>query len=511
MSEHPSQSVRAARDADAGAVAANNAAFSRGVSKLETGIPGFDHVTMGGLPLGRATVLAGQAGSVKTVFAGHFLAEGVRRGQPAVFVSLEEPATDLRANLSTFGWDIAAWEAAGDWEFVDASPLSRPDGVTEPYSFSVLAAQIGHAVDRTAAQRVVIDSLSSVLALSGDEGEARQQLRRLIGELRGSGLTIVLTVETASDPAGSLSRYGIEEFVADNVVLLRNTREGKGRRRTLEVLKMRGAMHRKGDYGFTVRAGEGVVVLPVSTSAMAAGRSKARVSSGIPDLDTMCGGGFPQDSITLLAGPTGAGKTLMGLEFLAAAAERGDRALLLGYEESPEQMSRNAVGAARSFEQLREAGTLKVVSVYPEEASLEDHLLEIKQLVDDFHPHRLMVDSVTALERAGSAEAYREFLVSLTSYAKANDLTTLLTASTRSFSGAISLPEGHVATLADTLIAMRFVEAPGLVQRAITVLKMRGGPHDHQVRRMTISDEGIAIGAPLDQVVGVLGPEAGSR
>jgi circadian clock protein KaiC len=503
VNEPVSQSVRSAREADAGAVAANDAAPG-GVLKLETGIPGFDHVTLGGLPARRATVVAGQAGSAKTVFAGHFLAEGVRRGQPAVFVSLEEPADDLRANLSTLGWDIAAWESAGDWEFVDASPLMREDGATEPYSFAVLAAQIGRAVDRTAAERVVIDSLNSVFALSGGEGPARQQLRQLIGSLRASGLTVVMTVETAEDPASSLSRYGIEEFVADNVVLLRNARDGKGRRRTLEVLKMRGSTHRKGEYGFAVQAGLGVVVLPVSTSAMAVGRSKARVTSGIPDLDAMCGDGFLRDSITLLAGPTGTGKTLISLEFLAVAAAQGERTLLLGYEESPEQMARNAVGTGRSFHALREAGALNVVSVYPEEASLEDHLLEIKQLVDDYRPSRLVVDSLTALERAGSPSAFREFIVSLTSYAKANDLTTVLTASTRGLNGGTSLTEGHVSTLADTLITLRYLELPGRMQRAITVLKMRGSSHDHSVRAMTIADDGITIGEPLDRVIGIV-------
>ncbi len=140
--------------------------------------------------------------------------------------------------------------------------------------------------------------------------------------------------------------------------------------------------------------------------------------SGVPDLDTLCSGGLLRDSITLVAGPTGTGKTLLAVEFLASAAARGERALLLGYEESGEQIGRNAVGAGRAFDRLREQGALKVVSVYPEEASLEDHLLEIKHLVDSYAPSRLVVDSLTALERAGGVQADREFVIALTSYAK---------------------------------------------------------------------------------------------
>ncbi len=127
-----------------------------------------------------------------------------------------------------------------------------------------LAAQIGHAVDGTGAERLVLDSLNSVLSLQEDVATARQLLRALISSLRRLGLTVVLTVETPGDPGGTLSRYGVEEFVADNVVLLRNVREGTFRRRTLQVLKMRGAMHHKGDVGFTILPGQGVVVLPVT-------------------------------------------------------------------------------------------------------------------------------------------------------------------------------------------------------------------------------------------------------
>ena len=497
------ESVRGARDADAAAVSADRTGPVGGIEKLETGIPGFDHVTMGGLPRRRATVVAGQAGSAKTVFAGQFLAEGVRRGQPGVFVSLEEPAADLRANLSTLGWDIAGWEARGDWRFVDASPVMRADGAAQPYSFDALAAQIGQAVDATGADRLVLDSLTAVFALSNDAGVARQRMRGLVAELRAAGLSTVLTVETAADPAGSLSRYGIEEFVADNVVLLRNTREGKGRRRTLEVLKMRGATHHKGDYAFTVLPGQGMVVLPVATSAMTAGRPRMRVPFGVDDLDTMLGGGLFQDSITLVAGPTGTGKTLLGLEFLAAAAARGERSLLLGYEESPEQIGRNAVGAGRAFDELRRSGLLEVVSTYPEEASLDEHLLGIKQLVDTVRPVRLVVDSLTALSRAGSPQAHREFVVGLTSFAKQRNLTTLLTASTSDLGFGTSLTEGHVSTLADGVLLLRYVERVGQIDRAITVLKNRGGWHDTAIRSVEITDDGFTVGQPLTGLAGV--------
>jgi circadian clock protein KaiC len=474
-----------------------------GVEKLPTGIPGFDHVAMGGLPRRRATVLAGQAGSAKTVLAGQFLAEGVRRGEPAVFVTLEEPAADLRSNFTTLGWDIAGWEAQQDWLFVDASPLIRDDGTPVDYSFASLAAQIGHAVDTTGAERIALDSLNSVFALEPEPGIARQRLRALVASMRRAGLTIVMTVETPSDPTDSLSRFGIEEFVADNLVLLRNARHGKSRRRTIEILKMRGSAHLKGDFGFTVLPREGVVVLPVTAHQMTAGRTAERVASGIPDLDALCGGGLLRDSITLLSGPTGTGKTLLSVEFLAAAAEEGRQALLIGYEESPEQVARNAVGRGRRFAALRDSGLLHVMSAYPEESALEDHLLDIKQLVEAVRPERLVIDSLTALERAGSEQAYREFLVSLTAFLKEQLVTTVLTAATSS-QGVPSRSDAHVSTLADMVVALRYVERPGRVDRALTVLKMRGSAHDRAVRQLTIDDDGLHIGEPLDALAGVV-------
>jgi circadian clock protein KaiC len=501
MSQDDSQAVRAARAADAQAVGLGRS--DGGIEKVPTGIPGFDHVAMGGLPRRRATVLAGQAGSAKTVFAGQFLAEGVRQGSPAVFVTLEEPTADLRANFTTLGWDIAAWEAQDSWRFVDASPLLRDDGTPVDYSFAALAAQIGQAVDATGAERIVLDSLNSVFSLEPDAGRARQRLRALIGSMRRAGLTIVLTVETPTDPADSLSRFGIEEFVADNVVLLRNARHGKGRRRTVEILKMRGSAHLKGDFGFTVLPREGVVVLPVTGHQMTPGRPAERVPSGIPDLDVLFGGGLIRDSIVLVSGPTGTGKTLLSVEFLAAAAAEGRSALFMGYEESPEQVGRNAVGRGRQFEALRAAGSLHVVSAYPEESALEDHLLDIKQLVENVRPERLVIDSLTALERAGSEQAYREFLVSLTAFLKEQLVTAVFTATTSS-QGVPSRSDAHVSTLADTLIALRYAERPGRVDRTLTVLKMRGGPHDRSVRSLTIDDEGLHIGEPMPDLVGVI-------
>jgi circadian clock protein KaiC len=372
------------------------------IAKVATGIDGFDHVAMGGLPAQRTTVVAGPAGAAKTLFAAQFLAEGVRSGQPGVFVTLEEPAVDLRANLATLGWDIESWEAAGDWRFIDASPLRSP-GTGEEIRFNVdtLAAQIGAAVDKVGADRLALDSLSAVLSLQSDAAVARQLLRSLVLQLRVMRLTVILTIET-DDTGGSLNQYGVEDFVADNVVLLHNVREGTFRRRTVEVLKMRGAMHHKGDVPFTIVPGEGLRVLPVPAPPAVPPRTADRVSTGIAGLDELTHGGLLRGSTALVAGPTGAGKTMVATQFAADGLARGETVLIVAYEESREQVLANGTALNCDFGSYEEQNRLHVVALYPEVASLDDHLVEIRELVERVSPSRLVLDGLSALERLGS-------------------------------------------------------------------------------------------------------------
>ena len=483
--------------------------YAEGASlrKLPTGIDGFDHVSMGGLPARRATVVAGQAGSTKTIFAAQFLAEGVRLGQPGVFVTLEEPAADLRANLGTLGWDIEAWEASGDWRFVDASPLVRGDEPSRPdvaFSLEALTALIGHAVASTAAERVVLDSVNGLLALHDDPVTARQLLRGLISTLRAMGLTVVLTVETPGDPGRTLSRYGVEEFVADNVVLLRNGREGSFRRRSLEVLKMRGATHHKGDVGFTVVPGKGLVVLPVTAPQLGAGPDPGRVSSGNAGLDAMLHGGILGGSSTLLSGPSGTGKTLLATQFAADGAGHGERVLLLAYEETRAQVHRNGASFGHDFAAYEQQGLLQVVSLYPEVASLDDHLVEIRHLIERLQPTRLVIDSLSALERLGSPAAYREFVIGVTSYVRTVGLASFMTAASPHLIGGVSVTESHISGLIDAIVVLRHVETGSALRRGVLVLKMRGSSHDHAIRELLIGADRIDVGEPFPHNGGIL-------
>lgn len=472
------------------------------LGRIPTGIDGLDHVTLGGFPTGRVVVVAGPAGSAKTVLAGQFLAAGAAAGEPGVYVTLEESADDLRRNLATLGYDITAYEEKGDWAFVDGSPRfdTHRDQVV-PVHLDTLLAQIGQALDRTGATRVVLDSFAAAVAVDRDPVGARQRLRGLLTELRRLGVTVLLTVETKHSGEDA---HGIEQFVADTVVLLRNELEEASRRRTIEVLKMRGAPHRRGQFPFTVLPGQGAVVLPLSVQRLDQASTDTRVTSGNPDVDALCDGGFFRDSIVLVSGATGTGKTLMVTEFLAGGVRHGEKALLLAFEESHDQLNRNARGWGYDFRQAEEDGLLRVVSTYPEVATLEDHLVEIKRVIDEFGPARLAIDSLSALERIGSHKAFREFIIGLTSFVKARQIVGLFTASTDSLLGGSSVTETHISTLTDSIILLRYVEAFGAIKRGVTILKMRGSWHDRDIREYTIDGKGMHVGAPFRSVAGIL-------
>ncbi len=465
------------------------------IDKVATGIAGFDHVAMGGLPALRTTVVAGPAGAAKTLFAAQFLAEGVRSGQPGVFVTFEEPAVDLRANLATLGWDVESWEAAGDWRFIDASPLRAPQSGEAPsFSAETLAAQIGAAVDKVGAERLVLDSLSAVLSLQSDAAVARQLLRSLVLQLRAMHLTVLLTIET-DEPGGSLARYGVEDFVADNVVLLRNVREGTFRRRTVEVLKMRGAMHHKGDVPFTIVPGEGLRVLPVPAPPAVSPATADRVSTGIAGLDALTHGGLLRGSTALVVGPTGAGKTMVATQFATDGLARGQTVLVVAYEESREQVLANGTALCDDFGRHEEQGRLHVVALYPEVASLDDHLVELRELVERVNPSRLVLDGLSALERLGSEQSYRGFVLRVTAFVRSVGLTTVITAAAPALAASAST-SSHVTGLADTIIRLRQDESGAVVRRGVHIQRMRGSNHDDTVAALTIDDQGVTVSTP---------------
>ncbi|NLU76186.1 circadian clock protein KaiC [Streptomyces sp. HNM0575] len=476
-------------------------AGAESIGRIPTGINGFDQVAMGGVPTGRPTLLTGTTGSGKTIFATEFLARGITKyDQPGVFVTFEEAPEEIRRNFASLGFWIEQWEAEGKWAFVDAGySESEERFVIGAYDFGALTARIEHAVRRTGATRVVLDSLGAVFARFADTGVIRREIHRLTSALKALGVTSIITAERNSEYDG-VSRYYVEEFVADNVIILRNVLVAERRRRTVEVVKFRGAMHRTGEWLFTIDPSDGFVVIPLAFLGSAPGPSSTnRVSSGIPGLDEMCGGGFYQDAVVLLSGPSGIGKTLSTLKFLEAGAAAGERCLAFTFDETRAQVLRGSAGWGIDLADMEERGLLYLVCDYPEMASLEDYFIRIRRAVVEFQPQRVAIDSLSALERIGTPRALLDLVIALGAVVRQRSITTLLTSAPISRFAAEQTPSiaRELSSLTDVTIALRYYQTAGTIQRAVAVLQNRASAHDEAVRNVTIDADGMHVGDPV--------------
>ncbi|HEY3946720.1 MAG TPA: circadian clock protein KaiC [Solirubrobacteraceae bacterium] len=477
---------------------------TEGVHQSPTGIGGFDEVALGGLPAGRPTLVTGTTGSGKTVFAVEFLARGISEfGEAGVFVDFEETPTGIRENMASFGFEIAAWEAEGRWAFVDASPDAREQVVVGAFDLGALVARIAQAVRTVDAKRVVLDSLATIFARFPDPGLVRFELARLVIALKELGVTAVITAERDQE-YGSIAGFGVEQFVADNVVILRNVVERGNRRRTLEILKFRGVPHRIGEFSFAIVPGEGISLLPIALIAEREHASLERVSVGNAELDRMLGEGVHRDAVVFVSGPTGTGKTLLATTFAAAGASVGQRSLLLSFEESREQMLRGAQSWGFDLEAMEGAGLLRVLGTYPEEASLENHFVTLRKLIDEFKPERVAIDNLSALQRVSTPRGLRDFIVGIASYLRRSEISSMFTSTTATLLGPDSVTEAHVSTLTDVVILLRYVEVAAAVRRAVCVLKIRASAHDTRIHEFTIDGEGMHVGPVFDGMGGIL-------
>ena len=481
--------------------------FNGGVQKIRTMIEGFDDISHGGLPLGRATLVSGTSGTGKTLFSIQFLYNGILLfDEPGVFVTFEESPSDIIKNAHSFGWNLQKLIDEGKLFILDASPDPEGQEVIGNFDLSALIERLQYAINKYKAKRVSIDSITAVFQQYEATSVVRREIFRLVARLKQIGVTTIITTERVQE-YGPIASFGVEEFVADNVAVVRNVLEGERRRRTMEILKLRGTTHMKGEYPFTI-TNNGINIFPLGAMRLTQRSSNVRVSSGVKTLDEMCGGGFFKDSIILATGATGTGKTLLVSKFLQNGCRSGERAILFAYEESRAQLSRNAHSWGIDFEELEKKGLLKILCVYPESAGLEDHLQIIKSEIAEFKPSRIAIDSLSALARGVSNNAFRQFVIGVTGFAKQEEITGFFTNTNDQFMGAHSITESHISTITDTILLLQYVEIRGQMSRAINVFKMRGSWHDKGIREYTSSakgpeitdsfsnDEGIISGSP---------------
>jgi len=464
------------------------------LSKAPTGIEGLDEITGGGLPAGRPTLVCGTAGCGKTMLAMEFLVRGATQfGEPGVFMMFEENAAELTANVRSLGFDLekltAQKKIALDFVYVERSEIEE----TGEYDLEGLFIRLGHAIDSIGAKRVVLDTVEALFAGIPNHAVLRAELRRLFRWLKDRGMTAIITGEKGDGNA--ITRYGLEEYVADCVIVLDQRIQEQISTRRLRVLKYRGTAHGMNEYPFLIGA-HGFSVLPITSLLLDHQVSMQRVPTGIARLDEMLGGqGVFRGSSVLVSGASGTGKSSIAAKLVEAACQRGERALYFAYEESTAQIVRNMRSIGIDLETWMKKGLLEIHPSRPTLQGLEQHLVMMHDLVRAFHPTMVAVDPISNLTMAHDDAEVKPTLMRLVDFLKKEQITAVFTCLTSGGDAAPAPEDAEVgaSSLMDTWLLLRNVEFTGERNRTIFVRKSRGMAHSNQVREFVLSDNGIDL------------------
>lgn len=463
---------------------------SLALEKVPTGIRGLDQVTHGGFPKGRTALVCGGPGAGKTLLGLEFLVRGaLLYNEPGVCIALEETSEELITNMASLGYDLPALvrskRLAIDYVHVERKQIEE----TGEYDLEGLFIRLRAAIEQVKAKRVLLDTIELLFLSLKDEGIVRAELRRLFHWLKDAGVTAVVTAEIGE---GKLTRYGLEEYVADCVIVLDHRVNEQISTRRLRVVKYRGSSHGTNEYPFLIDD-QGISVIPITSVGLTHTASTERIPSGIPDLDAMLGRkGFLRGSSILTTGTAGTGKSIFAAAFANAACGRGERVLYFAYEESPSQILRNMRSVGTSLEKWIKRGLLKIHATRPTSVGLESHLATMYQDIQEFDPSVVVIDPVTNLITAGDLIAVKAMLTRLIDFLKMKHITAMFT--NLVFGQNIEETVVGISSLMDTWLVLRDV-AHGEAERirTLNLLKSRGMAHDTRTRTFTLSDKGIKI------------------
>jgi circadian clock protein KaiC len=468
-----------------------------------TGIDGLDQILVGGFVPNRLYLVEGVPGAGKTTLALQFLLEGVRRGEPVLYVTLSETSEELGATAASHGWSldgIALRELAASEESLrpdDHYTLFHPSEVELSETTRTILAD----VERVKPLRVVFDSLSELRLLAGNPLRYRRQILALKQFFRGRNCTVLLL-----DDLTSRDEDLQVQSIAHGVVRLEQLSPGYGaERRRLLVTKYRGVQFRGGYHDFLIRRG-GLEVFPrLLVSDHSEKPTMEKLASGIPALDELLGGGIERGTSTLIVGAAGTGKSSLAAQFAAAAAERGESAALFIFDESATTLLTRSAGLGIELPKHVEAGRVTVQQVDPAELSPGEFAHAIRRAAEEQHASVVVIDSLNGYLHAMPEE---HFLVMqlhemLNFLGRANVASVLVSAHQGLVGSAMTAPV-DATYLADAVVLLRYFESRGEVRQAISVMKKRGSAHERTIREFRLEGGGIRVGQPLRDFRGVL-------
>ncbi|ETW96888.1 MAG: recombinase RecA [Candidatus Entotheonella factor] len=467
------------------------------LSRMSTGIPGLDEVLGGGLLNGEAYLVRGGPGTGKTTLGAHFLTAGVHEGESVLWITLGEPEVKLHRHTKRQGFQLDGVT------ILDLSPTAEVFAETSPYNIFAspdverdpITQQIIDRIDALQPSRVFIDSMTQLRYLSTDAFQFRKQTLAFLRFLTDRGSTIVVTSEgTPEVPDHDL------QFMCDGVLTLTNTAAG----RSVCVSKFRGSHFRPGEH--TIRLGpEGMIVFPrLIPETQRREFVSEPLSSGVPELDELLHGGLEQGTISIITGPTGAGKTTLGLQFIKEAAGRGIHAAMYSFEEGVDTLTARCESINIPIGAMVERGTLSLNQVEPLRYTPDEFAHQVRHAVEDQGCRIVMIDSISGYSLAMHGRDLVTHLHALSIYLKSRGITVLLISEVEMIMGEFRATDVGVSYLADNVVFLRHLEINGEMRKAIGVLKKRAGNFERTLRELQITRYGLKVGEPLTGLRSIL-------
>ena len=471
--------------------------FFMGTEKCSTGIQGLDEILHGGLIPQGAYLVRGGPGSGKTTLGLHFLADGIKLGQSSLFISLEEPESAICSNAASCGFNL------DKMNFLDLSPTS--DFFAEVKSYDIfspaeverepLTSRIISEIERLKPNRVFVDPMTQFRYFASDLFQYRRQVLSFIRFLKEKGATVLFSSENSAEaPDEDL------QFLSDGIICLDNS---VGFRRVC-VTKFRGSNFLSGWHSMRI-TNHGVRIAPrLIPEEHMKSFSPEIIGSGIPELDEQLNGGLERGTTTIISGPTGVGKTTLGLQFMKEAAGRGERSVVFTFEEEPEIMLRRAESVHISAKAMIDKGTLEIIKIEPLKITADEFALLVREQVEKYKTRIVMLDSVSGYSLTVQGENMAAQLHALCKYLQNMGVATLLATETNSIVGDFVVTDVGFSYLGDNIIFLRYIEIEGQLRKAIGVLKKRLSDFEKNLREFEISKYGIKVGKPLSNLRGIL-------